>query len=93
MKVQPVKDSAAPLFKRCKSSKEVLGAKYFCNCCTKKTDDSRCLCFGRRIEPDYNRCYFHSNYTPIVAQFKVQDNLEQTMRLENPQNRKVSNDR
>ena len=41
--------------------------KYFCLSCT-RCKDKRCDFFNRRVEPDYNRCFSHTNYikTPDI---------------------------
>ena len=87
MKVQPVQKpqggTGANLFKKSKS-KEVQAPVYLCKSCTKMmTDDKRCTCFGRRVEPDYNRCYLHSHYAPRIAQFTPVTNLEEIIEKEN----------
>lgn len=55
--------------------------KYFCSSCTKCTN-SVCSTFKRRVEPDYNRCFNHSNYNPIKAVFKAPANLLEIMKME-----------
>jgi len=43
---------------------------FFCETCTNCTDN-RCSIFQRYVIEDYNRCFNHSNYTPIKAAFKL----------------------
>lgn len=50
--------------------------KYFCKTCTKCVN-SRCSVFDRHIEPDYNRCFNHSNYSPNIVPFKAPSNIEE----------------
>ena len=49
-----------------------------CADCTKSKNE-KCLCFNRPIDLDYNKCFFHSFYTPCVINFEPPDNLEQIM--------------
>lgn len=51
--------------------------KYFCATCTKLKEGSFCDCFQRRVEADYNRCFNHSNYNPVLAVFKAPENIEE----------------
>lgn len=51
--------------------------KYFCVTCTKLKDGNFCDCFQRRVEADYNRCFNHSNYNPVLAVFKAPENIEE----------------
>lgn len=49
-----------------------------CNHCTSKY----CMVHKRHIEPDYNRCFFHSTYQPNITTFKVNPKLENIMKQE-----------
>ena len=51
--------------------------KYFCATCLKLKDGNYCDCFQRPVDADYNRCYNHSNYKPVVTVFKAADNIEE----------------
>lgn len=51
--------------------------KYFCATCTKLKDGNYCDCFQRPVDKDYNRCFNHSSYSPIVAVFKAPENIEE----------------
>lgn len=55
--------------------------KYFCNSCD-RCYNKRCSFFDRPIIPDYNRCYYHSKYSPVAIKFKAPDNLEQIIKEE-----------
>lgn len=52
-----------------------------CADCTKSKNE-KCLCFNRPIDLDYNKCFFHSFYTPCVINFEPPENLEQIMEQE-----------
>lgn len=52
-----------------------------CADCTKSKNE-KCLCFNRPIDLDYNKCFFHSFYTPYVINFEPPENLEQIMAKE-----------
>ena len=51
--------------------------KYFCATCAKLKNGNFCDCFQRRVEADYNRCFNHSNYNPVLAVFKALENIEE----------------
>lgn len=51
--------------------------KYFCATCAKLKNGNFCDCFQRRVEADYNRCFNHSNYNPVLAVFKAPENIEE----------------
>lgn len=51
--------------------------KYYCATCAKLKNGNFCDCFQRPVEADYNRCYNHSNYKPILAIFKAPENIEE----------------
>lgn len=55
--------------------------KYPCKTC-KKQSNGRCNCFNRPVDEKINRCFNHSAYNPIPANFKAPDNIEQ-IALEN----------
>lgn len=57
--------------------KEQPQPKYYCATCLKLKNDNLCDCFQRRVEPDYNRCFNHSNYKPVLTVFKAADNIEE----------------
>ena len=60
---------------------DVKPPKFHCNSCTKRVEN-RCTFFNRHIEPDLNKCYYHSNYSPVLASFKVQENLDELVEKE-----------
>lgn len=60
---------------------DVKPPKFHCSSCTKRTEN-RCTFFNRHIEPDFNKCFYHSNYSPVLASFKPQENLEELVEKE-----------
>lgn len=50
-----------------RGEKEFKVPKYFCKTCS-KCQDKRCQVFKRYVEEN-NRCFYHSNYSPIEAEF------------------------
>lgn len=34
-----------------------------------------CSFFNRRVEPDYNKCFYHSQYSPIHSVYKEPENI------------------
>lgn len=64
-----------------KAEQEVIPPKYHCSSCT-KCAKNWCSFFNRHIEKDFNRCFNHSNYSPILASFKPQKNLEELIEKE-----------
>lgn len=44
-----------------------------------KTFNGKCLCFNRPIDVDYNKCFLHSFYNPVVIKFEPPPNLEEIM--------------
>ena len=55
---------------------------YYCRDCARLSSDCTCAFFQRRVEPNFNRCFYHSFYSPVSATFRAPDNLEQII-LEN----------
>lgn len=51
--------------------------KYYCATCLKLKNNNYCDCFQRPVEAEYNRCYNHSNYKPVLAVFKAPDNIDE----------------
>lgn len=62
--------------------------KYYCkNCksCTRTGGEIveglltavsyRCSFFDRRVNPNYNKCFSHSNYSPVHTKYKEPENL------------------
>ncbi|MCM1074032.1 MAG: hypothetical protein NC334_09520 [Bacteroides sp.] len=43
--------------------------KHYCKTCGHKDESNVCDCFERHVEPDYNRCFYHTHYVPIPAEF------------------------
>ncbi len=43
--------------------------KYYCESCD-KCKDNRCETFNRYVEPEYNRCFYHTYYKPIPVKFR-----------------------
>lgn len=64
---------------RARKEKEI--PKYHCSSCT-KCIKSYCQYFNRHVIPSFNKCFFHSQYTPITGLFKVTDNLEEIIEKE-----------
>ena len=60
---------------------EIETPRYFCKTCNKRNGNN-CACFQRPIEPDFNRCFNHSNYKPILAVFQVRSDLEELIQEE-----------
>lgn len=81
MNVQPIK-KVARIRKTYKEAHEIPQPKHYCSTCAKLKSDKTCILFERRVEPDYNRCFFHSYYSPIEASFKVSANLEEIIKEE-----------
>lgn len=74
MKCQPIKE--VTLFKGHKKNTDVPEPKYYCESCY-KLRGCTCDTFHRHVEPTYNRCFYHSHYTPVIASFQVVANLDQ----------------
>lgn len=60
---------------------EVKTPKYLCKSCTKCVDN-RCTFYNRPIITDYNRCFNHSQYSPLTASFKEPENLAEPIEQE-----------
>lgn len=54
----------------------------FCSTCSHCTGDCYCTTHNRRIEKNYNRCFFHSNYQPQQQTFKVNPVLDEIIKQE-----------
>lgn len=81
MKVQPI--STPPFKKRTrKEIQEVIPPKYYCISCTRLHSLNICDCFQRHVDPNYNRCYFHSNYVSHPVRYRTPANLEQIIQEE-----------
>lgn len=80
MNVQPIKEIVI-IRRNNKEASDVPEPKYHCASCL-KLKGTTCDCFKRRVEPNYNRCFFHSNYSPVVASFKAPTNLEEIIKEE-----------
>lgn len=53
--------------------------KYLCSTCN-KVNKNFCNCFQRPINAEYNRCFNHSNYDPILGIFEAPENIEEIAR-------------
>ena len=73
MKVQ--KFTSCQAFKG-QPKQEVTQPKYYCSTCTKCSIGNNCEVYQRRVEPNYNKCFYHSTYQPVVVIFKPLKNLE-----------------
>lgn len=71
-----------------KEINEIPIPKYLCNTCN-KCIQNRCQVFKRYVEPSYNKCFYHSNYSPIIAEFKPPVNLKEIMEQEEKELQKV----
>ena len=47
---------------------DILPPTFFCETCN-YCENSRCTIYKRPVCPDYNRCTYHTDYTPIRANF------------------------
>lgn len=81
MNVQPIKDVVV-IRRTNKEISEVPEPKWHCASCLKLKEDNKCDCFNRRVEPNFNRCFYHSHYSPVVASFKAPTNLEEIVKQE-----------
>lgn len=81
MEIQSV---STPLFKKRtrKEIQEVIPPKYHCSSCTHLQSLNICDCFQRHVDPNYNRCYFHSNYVSHPVRYRTPANLEQIIQEE-----------
>ena len=61
--------------------KEVKTPDFYCESCEKRCG-SRCTFYQRPVVADYNRCFNHSNYSPIQAVFKAKEDLEKIIEEE-----------
>lgn len=55
--------------------------KSYCKTCT-HCENKYCCVFKRPVDVKFNRCWLHSDYKPLTQEFKVKDNLEEVMMLE-----------
>ena len=81
MNVQPIKEVTRTR-RTYKEVHEIPQPKHYCSTCTKLKSDNTCDCFKRRVEPNYNRCFFHSYYSPVAVSFKAPANLEEIIQEE-----------
>lgn len=51
--------------------------KYYCESCTKMTAGCVCQCFNRRVEPKFNRCFFHTSYSPVAQTYRSPENIQE----------------
>ena len=65
----------------CKKEKEVKTPAYFCTNCTNNTN-SFCSFYGRRINGDFNRCFNHSNYSPVSTKYRTPTRLNEIIEIE-----------
>ena len=63
------------------AKKEEPTPKYHCSTCT-KCEGKYCKVFNRYVEKNYNKCFLHSNYTPIVAKFEPTVTMEEIAEAE-----------
>lgn len=64
-----------------KKEKEIKTPDFYCESCEKRCGN-RCTFYNRPIVKDYNRCFNHSNYSPIQAVFKAKEDLEKIIEEE-----------
>lgn len=55
---------------------EVKPPLYYCKSCT-HCSHNYCSVFKRPIVNDYNKCFYHSNYSPISAVLQVSENIDE----------------
>lgn len=51
--------------------------KFPCMTCAKLNSDGKCDCFKRPVDAEKNKCFNHSSYNPIKAEFKAPNNIEE----------------
>jgi hypothetical protein len=51
--------------------------KYYCETCD-KCKDNRCDTFNRYVDPEYNKCFYHTYYKPIPVVFKPSIDLKES---------------
>jgi hypothetical protein len=62
--------------------------KFTCRGCTNKEQGKNyCNCFSRPINPNYNRCFYHSNYESRVQTYQTPRNLEEIVKRNELNNR------
>lgn len=71
-----------------KEINEIEVPKETCSTCT-TCIDSTCSFFGRRVEPDYNRCFNHSKYKPVKNSKYVSPPQEQFDKWEREEQEKL----
>ena len=64
-----------------KGAKLIKPPEHYCEDCTKRCLN-RCTFFQRPVVKDWNRCFYHSYYSPVAASFRCPDNLEEIMKAE-----------
>lgn len=74
MKIQTI--SACKACKGQKNTQEVRPPKHFCITCSKLSSDNNCQVFDRYVEPAFNRCFYHSQYQPMIIVFKPVKDLD-----------------
>lgn len=50
--------------------------KYYCRSCN-RCINKRCSFFDRYVEPDYNKCFNHSDYKPTVTKYVSPVNIKE----------------
>ena len=50
------------------SYQDVYPPIFYCETCANRCEDY-CMLFKRHVLSDFNRCFFHTNYTPVSACF------------------------
>ena len=63
-----------------RKKEEVKIPQRFCNSCT-KCITNRCNFFSRPVQ-FYNRCFYHSFYSPLSISFRSPENLEEIIQRE-----------
>lgn len=64
-----------------REEKEVKIPKWLCNSCTKCVA-SHCSFFNRHVDVTYNKCFYHSSYSPLSVSFRIPENLEEIIERE-----------
>jgi len=67
-----------------KGEEDIKTPDFYCASCAKRYG-KQCTFYKRHIEPDYNRCFNHSYYSPDTASFVVLNNIEEIIKLEEAQ--------
>lgn len=62
--------------------------EFYCMSCNNKQADNYCNCFKRHIDPQYNKCFNHSNYISVPTTFKPNPELDEIVRQEAEEQKK-----